>query len=164
MNEHRGQRRLLLFAVFFGGGFLLHLLWEKLHVVLYTGYQTYNLPFLVQLKASAGDLVFMAVFYLALALIHRDIYWIEQRSAFRHPATWGITALLGVLMAVGFELWAVYVDHRWIYQETMPLIPIVKVGLSPVMQMVTVPLAALWLSKSVLNAKNQRHKKSRQEF
>ena len=49
--------------------------------------------------------------------------------------------LIGVLLAVSFELWAIYAVRRWEY-GSMPLIPIIGVGITPVLQMVIVPLAA----------------------
>lgn len=55
--------------------------------------------------------------------------------AYSHPATWVIPALVGCLLAVSFELWAVYAVQRWQY-GIMPLIPVIRVGVTPVLQMV----------------------------
>ena len=133
------------FIVFFSGSFLLHLLWENLQMPLYAGFETAPLQehFWICFKATGGDLLFMLTIYTALAVVHRDPYWIANRAAYAHPATWIVALLIGALLAVSFELWAVYVDHRWQYTEAMPLVPIVEVGLLPVLQMLVIPLVTL---------------------
>ncbi len=70
----------------------------------------------------------------------RDHFWICFKAA------WAITLLIGVLLAVSFELWAVYVDQRWQYTQSMPLIPVLQVGLTPVLQMLIIPLVTLLLT------------------
>ena len=64
-----------------------------------------------------------------------------DRSAFAHPATWIVPLVIGILLAVSFELWAVHAVNRWTY-SSMPLVPIIHVGITPVLQMVFIPLAA----------------------
>ncbi len=126
--------------------FVLHLIWENLQAPLYEGYISFQQHFWICFKAAWGDLLFMLVIYVALAIVHRDPFWVAERSAYTHPATWIIALLVGLLLAVSFELWAVYVDHRFRYSEAMPLIPIVHIGLMPVLQMLLIPLAVLFLT------------------
>jgi L-cystine uptake protein TcyP (sodium:dicarboxylate symporter family) len=63
--------------------------------------------------------------------------------AYAHPATWILALLIGALLAVSFELWAVFADHRWQYAASMPLIPILQIGFTPVLQMIFIPLLVL---------------------
>ena len=135
------------FTAFFGGSFLLHLLWENLHAPLYAGFTSYREHFWICFKAAGGDFLFMLIIYVALAVVHRDPFWPANRLAYEHPATWIITPFVGALLAVGFELWAVYVDHRWQYAETMPLIPVLLIGLTPVLQMIVVPPLSLLFTR-----------------
>lgn len=102
--------------------------------------------FLICFKATWGDLLFMLAIYAALAIVHRDPFWTADRAVYVHPATWAISLLVGVLLSVSFELWTVYVDQRWQYTEAMPLIPILQIGLTPVLQMLIIPLVALLLT------------------
>lgn len=126
-------------------GFALHLIWENAQSPLYDCFDPNDLwmCFRLCLRAAAGgDMVFMGVLYAALACVHRDWFWINQLDAYRHPATWILPPLIGVLLAVSMELWAVHVDHRWAYTASMPILPIVRVGLTPVLQMIAIPLLA----------------------
>ena len=138
--------RLLPVSIFFGGSFLLHLLWENLQAPLYKGFTSFQEHFWICFKATWGDLLFMLTIYAALAIVHRDPFWIADRVTYAHSTTWVIALLIGVLLAVNFELWAVYVDHRWQYTEAMPLIPILQVGLTPILQMLIIPLVTLLLT------------------
>lgn len=133
---------------YFGSSFLLHLLWENLQAPLYTCFWEYPFLqcFLICLKATAtGDMLFMLTIYIALAVVHRDWLWVSKRGTYRHPATWLIALLIGLLLAMFFELWAVYVAHRWTYTAAMPLIPIIRVGFTPILQMAAIPLLAIFL-------------------
>jgi len=134
-------------VTFFGSSFLLHLIWENLQAPLYLGFASFQQHFWMCLKATAtGDMLFMLTIYLALAAIHGDWLWIAHAATFRHPATWLIALLIGVLLAVSFELWAVYVVERWQYSASMPILPILRIGLTPVLQMIAIPIAVLFVS------------------
>lgn len=138
-----------MLLLYFGSSFVLHLLWENIQMPLYQG----NLPFLehfpICLWATAtGDMFFMGVIYLIVATVHRNVWWVQDLEAYAHPATWLLPIVIGALLAVSFELWAVYVAHRFAY-GSMPLIPIVQVGLTPVLQMIVVPLVTLALTQAV---------------
>lgn len=137
---------LLPFIVYIGGSATLHLLWENLQAPFYEGFISFQQHFWICFKATGGDVLFMLILYATLASVHRDPFWIAKRSAYAHPATWIITVLLGVLLAVSFELWAVYVAHRWQYAEAMPLLPILHIGLTPILQMMLIPLVSLLLT------------------
>lgn len=143
MNDITRSHRLSVFTAFIGGSFFLHLLWENLQAPLYAGFTSFRDHFWICFKAAWGDLFFMALIYVALVAVHRDPYWIANRAAYSHPSTWIVALLIGTVLAVGFELWAVYVDHRWQYAEAMPLIPTLQIGLIPVLQMLVIPLVIL---------------------
>jgi len=133
-------------TIFFGGNFLLHLLWENAQAPLYAGFESFRQHFWMCLEATKGDFFFMLTIYVALAVIHRNIFWVADRSAYAHPATWIITPLIGFLLALSSELRAVYVTEQWQYAKMMPLLPILRVGLTPVLQMLLIPLAVLFLT------------------
>ncbi len=146
MLDSTRPHRLRAMIAFMGGGFILHLLWENLQAPLYASFTSLRDHFWICFKAAWGDLLFMIAIYAALAIVHRDPFWVSDRATYAHPATWAITLLIGVLLAVSFELWAVYVDQRWQYTQSMPLIPVLQVGLTPVLQMLIIPLVTLLLT------------------
>lgn len=137
----RGAR---IVALYFLLSFVLHFVWEHVQMPLY------DLPEMgfwegigVCLFATAtGDVLFLLTIYSAVAIVHRDWNWMTSAETFRHPATWVLPVLIGGLLAVSFELWAVYTVHRWKY-GAMPLLPVVRVGLTPVLQMTILPVVAL---------------------
>lgn len=131
---------------YFGWSFVLHLIWESAQAPLFDGYTSFWQHFFVCLYGTAtGDMFFMAVIYLVLVAVHRDGWWVAHKECYDHVATWIIPVVVGTLLAMSFELWAVYVAHRWVY-GVMPLIPIVGVGVTPVLQMIFVPLATIALA------------------
>jgi hypothetical protein len=139
-------------TAYFVSSFVLHLIWENVQMPLFeSGEAPFWDTFTMCLWATAtGDMLFMLTLYLTVALIHRGVWWSCDRSTYSHPATWIVPVILGVLLAVSFELWAVHATDRWVY-SSMPIIPVIKVGLTPVLQMILIPLAttacACWLTK-----------------
>lgn len=146
MTSHSVKERLRPLGIFFVAAFMMHLLWENLQAPLYEGFTSFQQHFWICFKAAWGDLLFMLAIYAALAALHRDLFWIADRSTYAHPATWIIAVLVGILLAVSFEYWAVNVDHRWEYTAAMPLLPFLHIGITPVLQMMVIPLGTLLIS------------------
>ncbi len=148
MISYTHHHRAFSVAAFFGASFLLHLTWENLQSPLYSCFATSSFLqcFWICLKATVtGDMLFMLTIYVALAFVHRDPFWIADRSVFVHLATWVLAVLVGVLLGISFELWAIHVSHRWTYAG-MPIIPVLRIGITPVLQMIVVPLLTLYAS------------------
>jgi hypothetical protein len=129
-------------VAYFGGSFMLHLVWEIGQMPLYRSTsESFWQDFRMCLFATAtGDMLFMLTLYLTVAVMHKKLAWLSDESSFAHPATWLIPVLVGLLLATSFELWAVYAARRWEY-DTMPLVPILKVGITPLLQMIVIPVA-----------------------
>ncbi|MDP4007588.1 MAG: hypothetical protein Q8P68_00165 [Candidatus Peregrinibacteria bacterium] len=128
---------------FFGINFLLHLIWENAQAPLFVGHESFWQHFPPCFFATAtGDMIFTLIIYIVLALINKNFWWIFSKKAYKNPYTWIAAIAVGILLAVLFELWAVYIDFRWIY-GAMPIIPIIHVGLTPVLQMVFIPILSI---------------------
>lgn len=135
-----------LVAAYFGASFVLHFAWEMMQRSLFAlppASFIEHLPMCLFATAT-GDMAFMLILYFTAAVIHRDIFWIGAPSAYRHPATWVVTALVGALLAISYEFWAIHVVDRWDY-GAMPIVPLVRVGLTPLMQMIVAPELTLLL-------------------
>lgn len=140
-----------MLLLYFGGSFLLHLLWENAQMPLFEGYGSFTEHFWICLVATAtGDMIFMAVIYLSLALAHNNVLWVSDPKSYRYHATWVLPVIVGTLLAVSYELWAVMHKAHWYEYGSMPIIPIVEVGLTPVLQMIVVPLVTLLLCRWLL--------------
>ena len=140
--------RLLPLAVYFGSSFVMHLVWENAQMPFFeSGEASLWDVFAMCLSATAtGDMLFMLTLYLTVAIIHKKLWWLSDCGTYSHPATWVVPLIIGVLLAVSFELWAVHAVHRWEY-SSMPLVPVVHVGVTPVLQMIVIPLAATALCR-----------------
>jgi hypothetical protein len=131
-------------ALFFVTSFILHLAWEILQMPLYAlpPASFWENVQMCLFATATGDMAFMLTLYLAIAAVHEDLWWVGNKNRYWHIATWVVPVLVGSLLAVCFELWAVYVVHRWDY-ASMPLVPVLRVGVTPLLQMIVLPVVTL---------------------
>ncbi len=125
----------------FGAAVPVHFAWEMSQAHAYTG-----LPpdafraTLACAGASVGD-------GLLTLLIWGAGWLVFARAAWLGPTGWRGWLLaigLAVAIAVGIEMVLVYGLHRWNYRSAMPVLPLVPVGLWPVLQMVVLTPPVLW--------------------
>lgn len=95
---------------------------------------------------SAKDALMAMGLYLAVALFSRNLVW--GRHLYRRRLL--LLLLLGFVWAAAVEYHAVYVAERWAYAANMPLLPFLKVGLAPVLQMMILPALSTLLSRKYL--------------
>lgn len=112
------QTLVAVFAV----SFLLNYVWEHLHSVLYVHYKGGAITDAILLHATLMDAVMITGLAVALLFIPRVRRkpWLVLVGAF--------------LLAAGIELWALDTG-RWAYNASMPLVPLLHVGLSPTVQL-----------------------------
>ena len=122
-----------------------NLLWESLHLPLYTIWRTGSLreQVFAVLHCTFGDLL-IAVSTLTLALVIVGNGLWPVRHARRVAA---LTILFGVSYTIYSEWLNVVVRAAWAYSDLMPVISIGKitVGMSPLLQWILVPGAAAWI-------------------
>ncbi len=137
-------KRLVYIIIF---SFLVNLFWEVSHSLLYktiTDMSVYEyVPRILQ--ASAGDIIMVAVIFLAISAFNKSLQW-----KINNKKNIILSIVLGLMLSIGFELFAIYTS-RFEYNPSMPLIPILKVGLTPVLQMILTPLLTFWLAEKVNN-------------
>ena len=68
--------------------------------------------------------------------------WVGNRNRYWHIGMWVVSLLVGSLLAICFEHWAIYAVRRWEY-AAMPLVPVIRVGVTPLSQMIIVPVLTL---------------------
>lgn len=131
----RVMHTIIAYAVLAGVSFLLHLVWEKSHIVLYTGYEALEGALPVFLHATLGDVMYTLLAVLVLAALKRDISWMEKARG----KGYALLAAIGFGIAAFVEMKAVALG-RWEYTDAMPLV--YGFGLSPLLQMtVLLPLS-----------------------
>ncbi len=125
--------------------FVLNLFWENAQAPLYKGYISFIQHLQICAIASLGDVVIILFLYALYAVITRDILW------FRNQNWRSIVSLIiiGAIIGVGIEKWSL-LTHRWSYAESMPIILLIKVGLSPVLQMIVLPIITFYITHLIL--------------
>lgn len=126
-----------------------NLLWETLHLPLYTLWQTgtTDAKVFAVLHCTGGDLLIaLASLTLALVLVG-DRRWPEV-------GFWRVGALT-LLFGLGYTIFSewlnIVIRASWAYSDWMPVVPILgmEVGLSPLLQWLVVPgLALAWARRS----------------
>jgi len=121
----------------------LHLAWEIVQLPLYSIWSE-PIPkraFAV-VHCTLGDLMIAGLTLLTALAMFGTSNW--PRSGTR--AVWLLLLVLGVGYTVYSEWLNVSVRGSWSYAEMMPVIPILGTGLTPLLQWLVVPTAALWIA------------------
>lgn len=92
-------------------------------------------------------LVFCTLASVVDALVTIGIYkLLSQFVSANQTVFYFLAAALGAMCAVFFE-WFAFHFGFWAYSETMPVIPFLKVGLLPFVQLTLLAPLAIWLTK-----------------
>ena len=138
----------LVMATLFAISVPLNFLWELAQMPLYVE-EGKLLEFARHcIVPSLGDGLIVLMIFGAGWRVFRRADWFFRPRAFAYP----LMLTTGLLIAVVIEWIAVYGLGRWSYTARMPLLPILGVGLSPVLQMLLLPpvifkAAAWWLNR-----------------
>lgn len=126
-----------------------HLVWEFIHLPLYTIWQTGNLGALLfaATHCTGGDIL-IATASLMLALIVFGQDWPHDCHSFRRVAA--ASVLSGLSYTIFSEWLNTTVRKTWAYSELMPVIPGIETGMSPVMQWLLIPLGGFWWASRLL--------------
>ncbi len=120
--------------------FILHLIWETAHIGLYTGYDHIT-RFPITLYATVGDVGYVVLGVLVLILFKSSSEWLDGPSRADSISL----AFLGFCIALFVEYKGLMLG-RWSYTLAMPIVPLLNVGLSPLLQMMLLLPISVWLS------------------
>ncbi len=150
-DEHRSRWRTAV--AFAAVVFALQWAWETAHGVAYVETDTalldrlrHCLPMAVVDTAWSGTVVLVGIIVS---------HWLR-----RPWLTWAVGVAAGALTATWVEHAALQ-SGRWTYNARMPIVPVIEVGLWPVLQMSLLPSLALlmatkfwrtWSSRAAVNA------------
>ena len=110
-----------IFEIFFLS-FFCNLIWENLHSYLYASYMGGIITEAILLRASLADAVIITLLSLPFVFIVK----LRNKSL--------VIIFIGILIAILIELYALRTG-RWAYNEYMPIIPILFIGLTPTIQL-----------------------------
>lgn len=138
-NQKKIFNRMVIIIII--SAFLFNLTWEILQIPLYKegNYKWNHILFCVW--ASVADVIMVLLIYFGFALIYKNALWIKNFNTKRII----ILILTGGTGAILAEVWHLSIA-TWSYASAMPLIPVVDVGLSPVLQFMVLPIMIYKLS------------------
>lgn len=128
-----------------GLAFLLNFAWEVIQMPLYKGasYDIQQIAFCA--LASMADAIMVLMICFVFALIYKDPFWTRD-------LTW--QRILNLMMVGGLGAIGAEIIHlssgNWAYARSMPIIPVVNAGLSPVLQFMILPGLIYYLSFQIL--------------
>lgn len=150
MSNHRTTTRFFYWldspewnvAIF---SFLLSFVWEIQQMPLYQVPPEHSCFVMIRYctLATVGDVGIMLAAFWVVAAISKSRYWVQQ-------PTWrqiGVFTLVGVLITVVFEDLATRWLGIWTYANSMPIIPLVGTGLSPLLMWILLPPLTIWFVK-----------------
>lgn len=128
---------------------VMNLAWETAHLPLYTVWTERSDMELVWavIHCTGGD-VLIATTTLVFSLV------LVGGNAWPKSHFWRVgllTIASGVVYAIFSEWLNIVVRKSWAYSPAMPIVPLVRTGLSPLAQWLLVPAAALYLSRRSLS-------------
>lgn len=145
MFDRRTSRVQLIFAAALAAvAFVLNWAWEMAQMSAYRELagRSWAETLVPCTAAAAGDVgLTFAVFGLG-ALASGRLSWGEERRWNVYAAA----ALLGVVLAVAVE-WRAAASGRWSYTDRMPIVPVLGVGLWPLLQLVVLVPLSIWIAR-----------------
>ncbi len=123
-------------------GFILNFIWEISQAGLYEPHFQGTTDFIiVHLRAALGDVVILLVIYLIASLVYKNNNWVVGNKT----SPYVVSAFLGFIFAVAIEKYAL-LTGRWAYNELMPIIPIINIGITPVLQLTIIAPFSFFLA------------------
>ena len=117
-------------------GFIFNYIWESLHYVLYIC----KVPLgKCSLITSLIDALIVILLYIGGVFVYLDSRWI---NSFNKNKVISLSAA-SFLIAIIIEIQGVYLFNKWGYSELMPVV--FGIGLSPLLQMIFIPLLIFYL-------------------
>ena len=140
---------------------VLDLLWEVAQLPLYTIWAvgTPREKAFAVLHCTMGDVLIALVSLAAALVIAGDRAWPGGR---RYMAVAALTLAIGLAYTGYSEHLNAEVRQSWTYADLMPRLPVLGTGLSPVLQWLMVPTAALfWARRSAVDSAERMPRRER---
>lgn len=129
--------------------FLLNFVWEVIQIPLYKGASFSVQHIAICALASVADATMVLLIYFCFGFIYKKPLWVQNLTLPRIL----ILMLVGATGAVLAEMRHIS-SGNWAYSKSMPVIPVVDVGWSPVLQFMLLPVITYFITFYLLN--NQR--------
>lgn len=133
--------------------FLLNIAWELMQAPFYQGYTGSLQHIAFCILAAIADAIMVLFLYFGFALIYKNSFW-------AYSLTWQRILLIMIIGGIGATLTEMIYTSLggWAYTKGMPIIPIINVGLAPVLQFMILPVIIYALSFRFLKKTQQKNK------
>lgn len=128
--------------------FILNIAWENAHAPLYKWFIDYSNHFKMCFDASIWDALLILTMYFLISLILWNLDWIESIKI----KDFFLIIVIGLIITIIFEKYALD-TWRWDYNEYMPIIPFLWIGLSPILQLIITPYLTFFIIWKCLKKK-----------
>jgi hypothetical protein len=122
----------------------LNLLWEAVQLPLYTIWTTGTLgtKAYAVIHCAIGDVIIAVLVLVAVLSLIGSEYWPQRGS--REVLV--LTVIVGLAYTLYSEWLNTTVRQSWTYSPLMPALPLIGIGLSPLLQWLVLPSVALTLA------------------
>jgi hypothetical protein len=121
----------------------LYFAWEMLQAPFFTGMPAHWLAATaICALATLGDGVLVTLVATAGAVLYRDARWFVPPSVSR----FGVVVAVGVVLQIAVEWVMVHGFDRWGYTPSQPVLPVVRIGILPVLQPIVLLPLVFWLT------------------
>ena len=121
--------------VLFAASVALNYVWEIAHAPLFVGMDSFRAIGWHCFTASLGDGIILLIIHGLGWATFGNWSWSFQPG----PRQMAFMLSAGLVIAILIEWFAVNGLHRWAYTDQMPRIPVLDVGLTPILQMLILP-------------------------
>jgi len=132
---------LLALRVYLAVSLGLNLLWETVHLPLYTIWTTgsFREKAFAVIHCTIGDAMIAGLALLVALAVAGSYDWPFRRG----QLVFAVTLVLGIAYTIYSEWMNTIVRQSWAYSPLMPVLPKTGTGLSPLLQWLVVPAVAL---------------------
>lgn len=121
--------------------FVCNMIWEMFHMLLYKNNLYNGKHIFICALASIADALMVLLIYFLFALIFKNPLWAKSLTASKII----MLVFIGGIGATISETIHLSVGN-WNYAASMPIVPIINVGLSPILQFMLLPAIIYYLS------------------
>jgi cation transport ATPase len=143
-KDKRAYRQFILLIS--GVAFFLNLIWELAQGFLYVSFKLDLKHISFCALASITDMLTTLILLFGFALIYKNnVFWIQRMSALKVM----LLMVLGGSSTILIEMWHIE-GGDWVYAEKMAMLPLLDVGVSPVLQFMLLPWITFLIGKNVI--------------
>jgi hypothetical protein len=124
----------------------LYFAWEMLQAPFFTGMPAHWLAATaICALATLGDGVLVTLVATAGAVLYRDGRWFV-------PPSVSVVVAIGVVLQIAVEWVMVHGLDRWGYAPSQPILPVIRIGVLPVLQPIVLLPLVFWLTAHWMGA------------